>query len=317
MSRPDPNSPPAPERVPNLERLSGRETLENQFEHIAAIIRDEDSLAALRESFVNNRSDAKARNDLARADIELAALANQRAEKPSKPVELRLDKQRAALKAERLAIEADCEQKMATTPGPAVNHLRDFFNSAAAYGDYVHAATPTDIKEGESALEANTRLIDEYRTLQEEQKVVTRAHVPAAEVTSACYSYVGLLAAKAPLAPIIGSLRGGFSFDEERGHFNRRQPSVPTDAAALVGIIAALMPDELAGALALKALEGHDESKTLDALARIQKMEAISARMLEIQYLTEANHRFARKRGESAGQRISGNPLAILDLKPA
>ena len=314
--RPDPNAKPAVERAPNPERLSGKELMEDQFEHIAAINRDEDALAALRESISDARSDALSRTDLARADVELAAHANERSKNPSKKIEERCDKQRTTLTAERKAIEANFEKQFAVTPGSARNHLRDFFNSAAAYGDFVHAATPTDIREGESPMDANTRLIAEYRALLEEKRAVARAALPGAEVTAACYSFVAHLAEKAPLGPIIGGLRG-VSYDEERGTFRRRLPHAPADAAGLVGLIAALIPDELAGVLAAQALQDHDEAAALDDVARREKLDAIAARLLEIQYSTEANHRYARNRGGLAGIRIASNPLAILDLKPA
>lgn len=312
----DANAAPAQERIPNPEPLNAVDVLEDRFEHVALINRDEAALASQREAMRNAFIDARSLLDLERADVALKQLANERSERPSAKLAERYEKQNAALMAKRKANDDNYKRQMDTTPGPATNILRDWYNSPKAHLPYEHAQTPTDIREGESASDANTRLIAEFRALIEERKDIARAPIPAAEITQACYAYVGKLAEKAPMGSTLSALRL-VAYDEARDSFRYRSPSIPTDPAGMVGLIAALLPDALAGALAAAALENHDEARALDAVARSERLAAINARLLEIQYTTEANHRAARARGESAGMRIASNPLAILDLVEA
>lgn len=304
---------PAIVRKPTLEKLTGREMIEDLHPHTAAIFADEDSITSLRDGINDAHARAISTNDLERANANLALYSNSKAATPNDALAERNTKKLASLKVQRAGIDAETNRQLDVTPGSMAARLDEWLNSPAAYDMFEHAATPTDILPGETLLEANKRLAAELASLRTQKREVIKARLPAAVIAQNAIDYTNRIASKAKLVEIVSALRS-VNFDERWG-FRRKQPAAPEGRDAFA-LMCALLPDQVAASLTTRALAGHDEDGALDDVARMEKLNAIEDRMTEIEYSAESNHRTARARGEASGPRLSANALAILDLRP-
>ncbi len=299
--------------IPNDEPMTPREKIEAAFPHVAHIVRDEEALQDSIRAAYDARQNALNRNAVARGDNEMEAASNADHMRPSKAIAERTAKRREALKAQRAEIDATYELQQKTNAGSALNYVNGFFASPEAFAKHKHADTVADIQPGETLRDAMNRVRAEKQVKIAEERVVMRAHPTKADIQQHAVAEVGKLAANLGLT--VGSLRN-LHFHERLGRWMTRSLELPKkgDSVDAVGLMFALFGDEIAERLTARALANHDESKSLDILARSQKLKAIREKILRLEYQSEAIHRLARSQGTNAGPRISSNPLAILDL---
>jgi hypothetical protein len=302
---------PTPVEAP----LTGREKFEAQFPHIVDIEYDENRLAAFRASIIDNTETEKAHNALAQADNNIEAVTNDRTEKPSKAVTAKTERRAVALKAERKAIEVRHEQQMASTPGSMRTAINEFLRSPAVYDRYIAANTSAEIEEGETLADAMKRTHAAWHERRAAKKAIIRAPLPAEEIEFNCADWVARNAVK--MDQVLSGMVRPF-FNEKYQTFSQRRVAPPKDekgAVDALGVLNATLGALMSTGLAQLAMQGHDESKALGYVERDAMLRAVNAELERLEYQAEAIHRLARKRGDNAGPRLSGNILAILDLK--
>jgi hypothetical protein len=308
-----------------LQPLTPRERFEEQFSHVAAIIANEKRLESEDQSSHEARERALNSYRVAAAENAHQLYVEQDSPFRSEKREARILKEGEKLKEKRAEIDRRQDEYMANRPGSMMNILREFFSSRAANLRYRPANTTDELLPGKTAVEMVALYREQRKAKLAERNATIKAAQSIEEIKSDIVAGVSKAAAKLQMA--VGGARR-VNVHEDMTRFAPRGLVLPKLSIADglggvsyvpdgLGVLCALFGPEMVDRLTAMALEGHDESKALDAAERSRRLAQVNAEISQIQYRAEYWHRVARSQGSNPGPRVGGGDdfvLAVLDL---